>query len=202
MLPKRFRCLVIALAAVIFGPQDVFACSCTGLSFAKRYELSANVFTAVITSERTERISDHSTLVRHAFTVSRAFKGQQSFSALVTERSDIVSCGTPLRVGAEYLFFMRDSGQVGVCPGQLPKESAGPEIAALEAFATDRRSELVEPWHFRSYDEGCSLHTLFEAGEENGVGSAMFSAQRPGFTSVGFGPGAGRYCSGRRSARP
>jgi hypothetical protein len=185
MLAKRFRCLVIALGAVIFVPKDVFACSCSGSSFAKRYELSANVFTAVVTDERTERISDQSTLVRHAFTVTRAFKGQQAFNDLVSERHDIVSCGTPLKVGAEYLFFMRDSAQVGVCPGPLPRESAGPEIAALEAFTTGRRLEVMEPWRFRSYDEGCSLHTLFEASEENELGAATFSAPKPGFASAG-----------------
>jgi hypothetical protein len=184
MLAKRLRYLGIALAAVVFVPKDVFACSCIGSSFAKRYESSANVFTAVVTDERTERISDHSTLVRHAFTVTRAFKGQQAFNDLVSERHDIVSCGTPLKVGVEYLFFMQDSAQVGVCPGPLPKQSAVAEIAALEAFATGRRLELMEPWHFRSYDEGCSLHTLFEASEEH-VGSVMFSVQRPGFASAG-----------------
>jgi hypothetical protein len=184
MLPRRFCCLVVALAAVIFEPKDVSACSCIGSSFAKRYESSANVFTAAVTDERTERIGDRSTLVRHAFAVTRAFKGQQSFEDLSTERHDIVSCGTPLKVGVEYLFFLGESGQVGVCPGPLPKESAGPEIAALEAFATGSRSELVEPWHFRSYDRGCSLHTVFEASEEVGLGSAMFSAQRPGYGSV------------------
>jgi hypothetical protein len=36
MLAKRFRYLVIALGAVIFVPKDVFACSCSGSSFAKR----------------------------------------------------------------------------------------------------------------------------------------------------------------------
>jgi hypothetical protein len=184
MLARRFLCLVIALGAAIFVPKDVFACSCIGASFAKRYELSADVFTAVVTDERTERISDQSTLVRHAFTVTRAFKGQQAFNDLVSERHDIVSCGTPLKVGAEYLFFMRESAQVGVCPGPLPKESAGSEIAALEAFTTGRRLELVEPWHFRSYDEGCSLHTIFEASEEGEIGGAMFSVPRPGFASA------------------
>jgi hypothetical protein len=184
MLAQRLRFIGVALAALVFVPKDVFACSCSGSSFAKRYELSANVFTAVVTDERTERISDHSTLVRHAFTVTRAFKGQQAFNDLISERHDMVSCGAPLQVGVEYLFFMRDSAQVGICPDPLPKESAGSEIAALEAFATGRRLELVEPWHFRSYDEGCSLDTLFGTSDESELGGAMFSVPRPGFASA------------------
>ena len=202
MLSKLFRCLVIGLAAVIFGPQDVFACSCAALSFAKTYELSTNVFTAVITSERTERISDYSTLVRHAFTVTGAFKGHQSFSALVTEGSDIVSCGTPLKVGAEYLFFMRDSGQVGVCPGPLPKESAGPEIAALEAFATERRSELVEPWHLQLLRGGLLFAHPLQSGRRQWCGIGDIQRAEAGIYFSRVRPGAGRYWYGRRSARP
>jgi hypothetical protein len=181
MLAKRFRCLVIALGAVIFVPKDVFACSCIGSSFAKRYELSANVFTAVVTDERTERISDQSTLVRHAFTVTRAFKGQQAFNDLVSERHDIVSCGTPLKVGAEYLFFI-----------VIRRKSELPWTAPKELPAPNRRAggvPRVDGWLWslalRSYDEGCSLHTLFEASEENELGAATFSAPKPGFASAG-----------------
>ena len=145
-----------------------------------------NVFTAVITGEQTERTADRTTLVRSSFAVTQAFKGNRPFDALVSYRSDLVSCGTPLEVGAEYLFFVQDSGEVNVCAGARPKEHARPEIAALASFAAGRRSEITEPWHFSSFDSGCTLITSFGIGPEQ-AGGVTLDGQRPGRASSTFG---------------
>jgi hypothetical protein len=141
----------------------------------------------VITDKHTEPEGDGTTLVRSSFAVTRAFKGEQSFDALVSHRNDTVSCGVDLDVGVEYLFFVPNSGEIGVCSEPRRKEAAAPEVAALESFVTGRRSELVEPWHFSSVDEGCTLTTFFDVGEDRPQGALTLDGWRPGRVSPNFG---------------
>ena len=187
----RAKLIVFALFALFalfaFGARAAFACSCVVPGFAKRYELTDNVFTAVVIDQQIIPAGDHLTVVQHHFEVSRVFKGDQPFDVLVREQSDVVVCGIPPELGVEYLFFVQNSGRLGACGDPVKTELAGPEIAALDSFASGKRPELAEPWSFSSHDEGCSLRTRFDLVDDGGPGSLELLGRRPGRPSPDFG---------------
>ena len=152
------------------------ACSCSALTFAQTYELSANVFTAVVTDQYLEQADGDPSAARSNFTITETFKGTQPFEVVVTHPAG--PCGIWLDAGVEYLFFTPDSGQVSVCSATRKAEDAAPHIAALRSFVSGQRADLVEPWHFGSYDDGCTLVTLFGVGEGNVLGGLTFDGKR------------------------
>ena len=185
---------LIVFAVLSLGAPAALACSCSVPGFAARYALTDNVFTAIVTGQRAERedvttpITYSTTITYSNFTITRAFKGDRPFETLVTRRSDIVGfCGVDLDAGAEYLFFVQNSGEIGVCGNPARRDQAGPEIAALEAFTSGKRSEVLEPWHFSLHDEGCSLMTRLDAGDGSAQGALSASGWRPGRASPTFG---------------
>ena len=142
---KRLGKGTLFLCAVLgFGLQDAMACSCSALTFAKTYELSANVFTAVISGQYLEQEDDNTTVARSTFTITETFKGARPFDAFVTYPAG--PCGLWLEAGVEYLFFAPDSGQIGVCSSTRRTEDATPQIAALKSFVSGESSALEEPW--------------------------------------------------------
>ena len=160
-----------------FGLQDAMACSCSAATFAKTYELSANVFTAVITGQHLEQEEHNTTVARSTFTVTDTFKGAQPFAEILSYPAG--PCGVWLEADVEYLFFTPDSGQVGVCSGPRKIADAAPQIAALRSFASGERSELEEPWQFQSSKDGCALTTIFEtAAGDDGSGSLTLYGKR------------------------
>jgi hypothetical protein len=177
---------LVVFAMLSLGLEDAVACSCLGIPFAQKYEQADNVFTAIVTAEETE-FAGGITEVRSSFATTQVFKGRQPFANLVTYRSSVAGCGIGLEVGRQYLFFVPDSGQVGGCYGTKETEVAGPELAALESFVSGERSELVEPWHFGSYDEGCTVSTLFDVGEGQPQGALVLDGLRPDRNWPGFG---------------
>ena len=81
------------------------------------------------------------------------------------------------------------------------RDQAGPEIAAIEAFASGKRSELLEPWFFLSYDESCTLTTRLDAEDGRAQGGLTLDGWKAGHASPTYGrakidiypPAEGRY---------
>ena len=174
---KRLGNAALFLCAVLgFGLQDALACSCSASTFANTYELSANVFTAVITGQYLEQQDDNTTVARSTFTTTVTFKGAQPFAEVLTDPAG--PCGLWLETGVAYLFFAPDSGQIGACSATRKTEDAKPEIAALKAFVSGERSELEEPWQFQSSKDGCALRTVFETAAGDGLGFLTLYGKR------------------------
>ena len=174
---RHLRDATLFLSAFLgLGLQDAMACSCSAATFAKTYELSANVFTAVITRQYLEQADDNTTVARSTFTITETFKGAQPFDAVVTYPAG--PCGIWLEAGVEYLLFTPDSGQIGVCSSTRRTEDAKPQIAALESFVSGERYTLEEPWQFQASKDGCALATTFETGAGGGLGLLTLYGRR------------------------
>ena len=169
---------LVTLAILGFGPGDAAACTCIGpATFAETYERAANVFTAVVTAEEYVDQADETTIARSKFTVTERFKGELPFEVIESYPGNV--CGIWLDVGIEYLFFVADSGLVGACSATREVAHSGPEIAALRSLASGERSDLPQPWSFKSSGDGCTAGTTFDAAGEPASGALTFDVARP-----------------------
>lgn len=151
------------VAGTVFLTADAWACSCGYVSLEQRYEAAENVFTAVVTGGSYDPSLERES-VRSTFEVRTVFKGSLPFSTLSSHPED-GTCGFALEVGVEYLFFLRDSGEVGLCPSPVAAPDAQRELAALSAHAAGRPDALAPIWHFGTTPEGCYATVLLEAAD-------------------------------------
>ncbi|MDX1508093.1 MAG: hypothetical protein R3358_07420, partial [Woeseiaceae bacterium] len=165
---SRLLTLCLALLASLV-PATALACSCMGTTIETRYERSENVFSAVITSiEFVECERRHPQIEcsdwEAGFEVTQQFKGGTPFERISSHVGG-ASCGTSLTVGEEYLFFMGDTGNTGLCSGTitttLADGSKNPGVALIEDYVAGRTPDLSSPWHSAEYDGLCSLRTDF-----------------------------------------
>ena len=163
--------LGVLLAAAVLGTglRDAQACSCVPFTLESRYESSANVFTAIVTTEYLEP-ADERTPIRSLFRVTESFKGGPPFGMFTSHPED-GTCGIDLQEGVEYLFFAPDSGEINYCSGISTTDRARPEIESLRSYVSGESSGVSEPWRFSRYVSGeCSLNALFDFGGGFGQG--------------------------------
>lgn len=155
----RFLPLVL-----LFLACDALACSCAGFDLQGQYELSSNVFTAVVTGARFDEDGN----IEADFEVTEVFKGDIPFKKLRTTRAG-TSCDTSVTVGPEYLFFMGNEGQIGMCSGNKTIEPGRPTpwLGLLREYKAGETPNLSSPWAFRHYDGSCSLKTDFRSTEDS-----------------------------------
>lgn len=155
---------LLFLALGLVAPEYLLACSCGTTTLAQRFSISDHVFTAVVVDEYIEP-SDDREPVRSLFAITESFKEFPQFGALVSH-PDGNTCGIDIDVGVEYLFYVPDSGHIGLCSGIRATESAGPELQALRAFSSGANPDLSEPWYYLGGEAACLLGTSFVIREE------------------------------------
>lgn len=148
----------VFLLLFLFVAGKSIACMCAPQNIEQRYESSANVFTAVITSAKFN--ADGS--IESRFEITERFKGDVPFNSLTTKDSG-TTCHLSISVGPERLFFLEDDGEFGACSGSrviVPGVPA-PWLELLRAYKRGETPDLSSPWIYREYEGHCSLHTDF-----------------------------------------
>ncbi len=165
--------LFALLIYISCAPKIALACSCAGGSLEGRYEVSENVFTAVITGgEATNEQVGNSSKLKTYFEATETFKGTVPFDQF-SSHADGNSCGLSLQIGVEYLIFAPDTGSIGLCSGIVAVSGVSEQVAAvgskyveaLRAFKSGANQSLAEPWQFFEQLGICMLSGSFPYGE-------------------------------------
>ncbi|HEY3052925.1 MAG TPA: hypothetical protein VGK04_05985 [Thermoanaerobaculia bacterium] len=127
---------------MIFFAAASFACNCPSWSLAENFDNAATVFLGHVSNAR-ELPKTHK--VQLSFTVIENFKGTPSalHGTLTTSRWE-ATCGVPVPVGRDYVFFVGRDGTVSRCSGtfELDRPPKLDEHAAeIRKLAADRRSQ-------------------------------------------------------------
>lgn len=167
---------IVALATLLTFPIPVLSCSCMGLNLEQHFHLVPNVFTAVITGVEFVECPDNGSIrdcrsYEAEFELTRLYKGDTPFRVIKSHVGG-ASCGTSLAVGVEYLFFIGDAGNTGMCSGTRVVTNAEPwvvqDLERIENFVAGRSPDLSSPWHSQDFDGMCTLGTdfLVDSGEK------------------------------------
>ena len=159
----------LLLAAILSVPVPALSCSCIAQNLEQLYVGAPNVFTAVITDIEFVACPDNPAGYRcnnyeAGFETTKVFKGGTPFPTIKSYTGG-AACGTSLAVGVEYLFFMDDGGNTGLCSGTRiltsPQEYAVRDLQRLEDYISGRSPDLSGPWGSRRTDGMCTLMTDF-----------------------------------------
>jgi hypothetical protein len=135
----RLAVFTATLAATIFTTGMAFACSCAApRSPEAMIGASDNIFRAQIVSATLNSTGFAST-VTAIVNVLETFKGDASGAEVITTALQSATCGVPITLGAQTVYFASESNDgaysVGLC-SQLPYDSDRAAYeAALDALA-------------------------------------------------------------------
>ena len=123
--------LFVSAALLLFAHQAV-ACTCVPATLESRFEGAASVFTAVVKTQ--EPAGRRGRLRSASFQVTENFKSEPQFERFISQSMDSL-CGIDLEIGAEYLFFAPESGEINLCSGVRRTADAEAEIEYLGLHA-------------------------------------------------------------------